>query len=413
MKLLVNLCAQDGIISHNSGVGTMVKRYIYALIKYFKDYRIDYFLNLFTPEYNADGFGFSNSTKTNNEQIENTNIFQLSNGSNGKFFFGELKNWEKLCKNTARIINNVDFDNYDFVITLLNDTPFAGVMKLCDFKKNHKIVWLPHSTAKIHLDKQKNPAFEERVKWESEVTYYINNNSNCYFGAVGKFIKQHMIEEYNILPEKTLNIFNGEILSQENIYEEDEESKILFERMNKEGDILLSFSRPEKYKNLDASIKLAQILNIRSVIITQEYFKNMPYVNYLKEISKEANCELFVDVPFHFPQYILKYYPHKIILVVPSKKEIAGLIINEIRRMNRPNILLVVNDIDGLNEQVDDEINGILVDLNDLEKSAEKVRRNFKTEVIEKLNNASLEKLRKDYDFEKTIIYLFNILLKN
>ena len=139
----------------------------------------------------------------------------------------------------------------------------------------------------------------------------------------------------------------------------------------------------------------------------------MPYVDYLKEISKETNCELFFDVPFHFPQYIIKHYPHKIILVVPSKKEIAGLVINEIRRMNRPNVLLVVNDIDGLNEQVDDEINGILVDLDDLEKSAEKVSRNFKTEVIEKLNNASLEKLRKDYDFEKTIIFLFNILLGN
>lgn len=42
----------------------------------------------------------------------------------------------------------------------------------------------------------------------------------------------------------------------------------------------------------------------------------MPYVDYIKEISEETNCELFVDVPFHFPQYIIKHYPHKIILVV-------------------------------------------------------------------------------------------------
>ena len=35
MKFLINLCAQDGVVSHNSGVGTMVKRYIECFIKYF------------------------------------------------------------------------------------------------------------------------------------------------------------------------------------------------------------------------------------------------------------------------------------------------------------------------------------------------------------------------------------------
>ena len=33
MKLLINLCAHDGIISHYAGVGTIVRRYIEAILK--------------------------------------------------------------------------------------------------------------------------------------------------------------------------------------------------------------------------------------------------------------------------------------------------------------------------------------------------------------------------------------------
>ena len=48
MRLLINLCAHDGIISHYAGVGTIVRRYIEA-IKYLLDKNnINYHLNLFT-----------------------------------------------------------------------------------------------------------------------------------------------------------------------------------------------------------------------------------------------------------------------------------------------------------------------------------------------------------------------------
>ena len=59
MKLLVNLCAHDGIISHYAGVGTIVKRYIEAFTTILNKKNIDYDLNLFTPEYYAGCFGYS------------------------------------------------------------------------------------------------------------------------------------------------------------------------------------------------------------------------------------------------------------------------------------------------------------------------------------------------------------------
>ena len=156
----------------------------------------------------------------------------------------------------------------------------------------------------------------------------------------------------------------------------------------------------EKYKNLDSAIKLSEKLNIPSIIITQEYFKDMPYVNELRELAKKSNTNLFINVPFNFPQYIIKHYPQKIILLIPSKKEIAGLVINEIRKINKSNILIVANNIDGLNEQIEDTKDGILVNMDNLEESALKIKKYFNSKDIIRINNNSLATLENKYDFE-------------
>ena len=404
MKLLINLCAQDGIVSHNSGVGTMVKRYIYVFTKLLEEKNIDYKINLFTPEYNVDGFGYSKETKEHNINLKNVEIYELSNGTNGKKFFGSKDNWEILSKNVANVINNINFKEYDYVLTLLNDTPFGGVLSFSHNNDNHIKVWIPHSTAKIHMDKELCTNEEEktkRINWENNATKFINENDNAYMGVVGEYIKNHLINEYSLNKEKIISIFNGEILSIPTIYEENSECKNLYNQLDKSKDILLSFGRPEKYKNLDGAIKLSEKLNVPSIIITQEYFKCNPYIDELKKKKKKTNTNLFIDVPFNFPQYIIKHYPKKIILLIPSKKEIAGLVINEIRKMNKNNILLVANNIDGLNEQIEDTKDGILVNMDNLEESALKIKEYFNSKDIIRINNNSLVTLKNKYDFEK------------
>ena len=403
MKLLINLCAQDGIVSHNSGVGTMVKRYIYVFIKLLKEKNIDYKINLFTPQYNEFGFGYSSSTKEHNRNLENVNIYEFSNGTNGKKFFGNKENWVELSNNISNVINSINFDEYDYVLTLLNDTPVAGVINNTNNNSNHIKVWIPHSTAKIHMDKElcvNEVDKKNRIDFENQIIKYINENDNCYMGVVGKYIKEHLINDYNLKKEKIVSIFNGEILSIPTIYEENEECKNLYKKLDTTKDILLSFGRPEKYKNLDGAIKLAKELNIPSIIITQEYFKGMLYVDELRKLSKNNNVSLFIDVPFNFPQYIIKHYPKKIILLVPSKKEIAGLVINEIRKMNKDNILLVANDIDGLNEQIEDTKDGILVNMDNLMDAKNKISKYFNSKDIIRINKNSIETLQNKYNFE-------------
>lgn len=412
MKLLINICAQDGIISHNCGVGTMVKRYIDTFIKIFENNNINYHINLFTPEYRENGFGYSDVTKKYNENLENVNIYEVSNGTDGKKFFGLKANWEIISNNIAKIINTLPLSEYDYVITLANDTPFAGILPLIQESKKHFKIWIPHSTAKIHQTESLDTKDAiDRIKWEENIIEYINNNDMSYLGAVGKYITKHLIEEYNLNSNKVIPIFNGEMLFKENKYEENETIKNVYQKINKEGDIILSFGRPEKYKNLDASMKIAKELNMRSIIVTQEYYPDMPYVNYLKELARETKTELYLNTSFHLPQYILNNYENNIVLIVPSKKEIAGLVINEIRRFNKDNILLVANDVDGLNEQIDDEIDGILINTDNIKSSANKIRKYLNKESIVKINCNSQKRLKKDYDFEENCKkFLFKLI---
>ena len=111
---------------------------------------------------------------------------------------------------------------------------------------------------------------------------------------------------------------------------------------------------------------LGNKLGIKSIVITQQYFKNQPIIKEYKKLAKETDSLLYIDEPFFLPQYIVKKYNKPMILLVPSEREIFGLIINEMRRFNKDNVLIVANDRGGLHEQINDGIDGILVDLEDL-----------------------------------------------
>lgn len=405
MKLLINLCAHDGIISHYTGVGTIVKRYIKMFQMILEKRGYEYAINLYTPEYHSSSFGYSAYTHEVHKQMKNVNIIQISNGSNGAVNYGTIKDWKLLSKNTANAINSLNISNYDLVLTISNDTPFAGLNELLNSSdKNYKI-WIPHSTGKIHkvnsAIKDGEDDLQARIDWEKQAVNYINQNTNSYLGGTGRYISMHMINQYSLKESKLINIINGEILSQQTIYQETDEMARLFNDIEKEDAIIMDFGRAEEYKNIDAAMFLGNIIGVKPVVIAQSYYKGQPIIKKYEYIAKATNSKLYVDVPFDFPFYILNHYNKNMILLIPSKKEIFGLIVNQVRKLNKSNILIVANDIGGLHEQINDEKDGVLVNLENMQESAEKISRNFTTENIQNFNKLSQKKLKETYDFEK------------
>jgi hypothetical protein len=402
MKLLINLCGHDGIISHYAGVGTIVQRYIEVINYLLNNKNIDYHLNLFTLEFNNNSMGYNKKLYNKHKKLKNTSIYICKNGTNGETSFGNIDNWKLASLNVSKIINKINFSNYDFVITIANDTPFAGLLKIIKDEKNSIKVWVPHSTAKIYTEdlslSSECQNQKKRIKWEQETIDYINKNKNTYLISTGKYIKNHLINKYNLLKSKNIDLINGEILYRDNFYETTQDMKKLLEKLEKYESIILSFGRAEKYKNLEKTMILGDKMKIKPIVITQQYYKNQPLVKEYKILAKQLDSLLCVDFHFNLPQYIIKYYTKKIIMLIPSEKEIFGLIINEIRRFNKDNVLIVANKRGGLVEQITDSIDGILVDLNNIEESAKKISKFFNKIDMEKININAQRRLKKDYN---------------
>ena len=89
-----------------------------------------------------------------------------------------------------------------------------------------------------------------------------------------------------------------------------------------------------------------------------------------------------------------------------------GLIVNEIRKLNKDNILLVANDIGPFREQIDDLQDGILVDLDNIECSALKIRKYFNDEYIKKINKNGQITLREKYDFRVNVEKFLKCLME-
>jgi len=414
MKLLINLCAHDGIISHYNGVGTMCQRYIKTFTKVLEDLNINYDLNLFTPCYNKDSFGYNEFLEKEHLNLKNTKIYKVSNNSNGKINYGTIDNWKVLCKNTANVINSLRLDDYDKVLTLYNDTPFACLANYLNISDNHKTVLLLHSTIKIHeVDsaiKNSEQFYDDRLNWENDAVNFINKSNNCYMGVIGEFITDHLIKEYNLNHNKILKLYNGELLEKEKI-KYSNECKKLFSEIKDLDNIILSFGRAEKYKNLSATFKIGKKLNIKSIVIAQLYYKEQPIALEYKKDASKYNGIIYIDPPFDFAKYILNNYNKNMICLLTSKKEIQGLIINEIRKLNKKNILLVSNNINGLKEQIKDGYDGIIVDVDNIVESSNKIKKYFNSKIMEELNNNSQKTLKTKFNFYENVKnFLISIL---
>lgn len=415
MKLLINLCGHDGIISHYAGVGTIVRRYIEVLTILLKEKNIDYHLNLFTLEFNEDSMGYNKELWDFHKGLENSSLYIVSNGTNGETSFGNVKNWTLASQNVAKIINEIDFGQYDYVVTLCNDTPFACLPSMIKDEKNGIKVWIPHSTGKIYnVDSSisdEDQLHNEHIRWEEEAVHYINQDPNTYLISTGVYIHDHLIKEYQLKEEKNINIINGEILSRENSYDETETMKNILEDLNQYDSILMAFGRAEKYKNLEQAMVLGDSLKVKPVIITQQYFDGQPIIKDYKKTAEETSAILYVDPPFFLPQYIVKHFKKPMIMLIPSEREIFGLIINEMRRFKKDNVLIVANDRGGLHEQIKDLEDGILVDLNDIECSTQKILEHFNEEEMIRFNKNAQKRLENDYNLIQNFDYFFRKVL--
>lgn len=214
--------------------------------------------------------------------------------------------------------------------------------------------------------------------------------------------------------EKILNIYNGELLNEKELESYSTESQEIVKDLSGLKSIILAFGRAEEYKNLDVCFDLGYKLNIQPIVIGQLYYKGQPIEKKLKERANQYGGILYIDPPFDLAKCILNTFKGKIICLIPSKEEIMGLIVNEVRKLNKNNILIVANNIGGLKEQIKSGYDGVLVNLNNLDESVKTIKKYFKEVEMKRIANNSQKTLRNKYDFSKTMEnFLKDVIIQN
>jgi glycosyltransferase involved in cell wall biosynthesis len=420
-NILINLCAHDGIISHYTGVGSIVKDYIHALTQIISTAELNITLNLFTPEYLPESFGYSSKTEEENMRLSSQlsgAIFQISNGSSGARNYGFVEDWQVLVRNTAQVINSLDIEKYDTVLNLYNDTPFAQLAKHLSVNDKIRNFWIPHSTIKIHgvdsaVDNDSS-YFDMRLAWEQETIDFINHTQYNFVITIGQYIREHLIKEFHLNHVKAIDLFNGRILQSTNVSTSLDEEVL---RLVGNRKILLTFGRAEPYKNLEYSIKLGNLIDdpqLLNIVIAQGYGGYMGIYNDYKKLNN-GNTLLYLDPPFDFVKKLLAL-PNDIAVIVPSIAETMGLIINEIRVLDKDNIAIVANNTNGLAEQIENNIDGFLIECTDanLEKNAKFLKDLLLGDSvhIKQVKKAGIVRVEKDYDLLKNVQHFLATVLE-
>lgn len=176
--------------------------------------------------------------------------------------------------------------------------------------------------------------------------------------------------------------------------------------LNKENNNLITIARVSHEKGYDYIIEIAKILKNRDINFKwymlgfvskkeEEYYQNI--LNIIKEYNLEKNL-IFMGA--HENPY--KYLKHADINILLSKNEAWGLVITEAKALHIPSI---TSNNSALKEQIQNGVNGFLVDLPENEKDYELIANKIQ-ELIEnkELYNNMVNELKKyKYNVQKIV----------
>lgn len=393
-KIAIVYLVHDGFTSLYTGVGTVARDFLLSfpdvckkLSKNYDNLRLELFAS--TIKYDKTCFGYSEEikkvTKTYVQKYKNIHLVELINGSAGKKSYGSIDLWHNACISAATFVYTlINTTSYDKVIVICVDTPFTQVANYFFDQYTHKnveFIWLPQSTVLVHkydsgLRKpiKQSHYIEERYTWEKKIIDLAKKNHQVKIGFVGKFMKRHLMQEYEAIEGTLVSLKNGlffprlkgNIISQRKIASILSSFDVPLNRP-----LLFSFGRAEPYKGLDLIIKnsedLIKQLGYYVLLIASPYSMDDPYITELNELSSKFtrdNIRIIYDLDFLTPHYIMQWKNTKILALL-SRAEPSGLIPIESRFYKNKNLSLIVSDIGGFRDQVTEGIDGFKTKLND------------------------------------------------
>lgn len=207
------IASYDGINTHYSGVGTIIRNTIFAL----RDFANGKKIRVSLAHVSADPKGrvFNEECfKDSLELVKNTggHLIPLCNGTAGfdeSDMWKSFPEWKNECASLATSLNMI-LDNKDDNILMLHDTPFLLFTRFKQqvFGKRFRCFYLPHSSGLNHVfgDTEWRDA---RVKIERRAFQTIQSDVSSGLLATGKNFSEHLINDYGVTINKDAYLTNG------------------------------------------------------------------------------------------------------------------------------------------------------------------------------------------------------------
>jgi glycosyltransferase involved in cell wall biosynthesis len=389
-KIAYVYIAHDGFTTLYTGVGTNTRfftRCFRNATQEFKknntEFEID--THLVTIKYTDQCYGYKQEIVDELQGYikNNKNVYfsEIINGSLGEISYGTIENWKIASSSAAQFLIDLA-NNYDKVVAIVVDTPFAGVINYLQQSNNEKIsvFWLPQSTVKIHKvdsavrEKGIGDEYEKiRFDWEKQVIDIVNHSSSSRFkiAYIGEYMKNHLIEDYGAMSTNMIPIYNGICTEILDTYKKDDkyiENYLKTRNIPLGKKLVISWGRAEKYKGYDLLIKaflqIKDKIEHNLVIIAAPYPNAHEYIDELKALIKgsEDRIQLFDTFEYELP-YLLVQWENTEIASSLSRGEPCSLLQGEARYLANKNMVFLASNIGGFLYQIDDGVNGFLVNL--------------------------------------------------
>lgn len=415
------LASYDGIINNYCGVGTSVISFINAFPKIREillKNDVNLVLHLISPALISDSLGYSDDIKMNSTKIAKESggdLHLIVNGSNGMIPYGQMHNWQTASVTLASKALEIA-QRYDENLVFCFDTPFAHAPYYISLQKagfgvqNIKSIIVFESDVFIH--EPKTPSFE-RIGWEASALKFAEYDESVVIANTGEFISNHLIKNYGLNKDRMTDLVQGinPDLERYKHFGEDEVKTYLTKyNIPLDKKLIFSVGRAVEYKGfdllLDAYSKIKEDAHL--VFVASPYKTEASFVEELEKMikDKKIKCTPVFACDFQLPRYISQWKNTKIVAQL-SRCEPFGLVPEEVRlwAKNTGPVILASNK-DGFVEQIEDSVDGFLVDLNNTDVIAHKI------DSILKLTDSETKKIKVNgiIKFNNKFDYRINML---
>jgi len=395
-KIRITLATHDGVNSWYCGVGTISQNFIKS-IQYIQNklgYNLEF--NVLTPRTTSKCLGYRVGCEDAVRDICKSTggtINYHSDASRGATQFGSHENWKASSIGAASILLNQPSDALNIVYFF--DTSYARASKLLlnqldEAKEKPLVIWVPHSTGKIHETANVH-VDETRYLWEREAVEFTDTHPHAFLGAINEYMRQHLIDVFGAKPENIINLKNG-VLPEPAILSHKKIEEILRKHhIDPAVPLILASGRAEKYKGLDTLIegfaRSKAYESAQLVLFTSSLTNYSPSIQEVHEAFTRHNIKgKLIDrfVPQEDLRALTQHHNTRAI-AVPSHGEPFGMApIEHWSWSTDIGPPIIASNVGGLVEQIEDGVNGFLVDMHNLDALGQLIDRAMNMSIDER-----------------------------